>query len=122
MVKGVSAERPLDFIDGSVNPKLEKKTKERSEYYDRDTILARIGKRDIPVLMETYTPFRFNPRASRDQTLVFSSSGQGTSVHVTLKPDGPLVHNFKDGFGSDLIGFLGHYSNHSYAEMCRELG
>lgn len=122
LVRKVSTERAIDFIDILSNRTLERKTKEKFSYYDRDTILAHIGKRDVSELMEAYTPFRHNPKSSKGDTLVFSPSGQGTSVQVTLKSDGPLVHNFKDGFGSDLIGFLGHYSNRSYAEMCKELG
>lgn len=122
LVSKISGERAIDFIDATDNPKIERQAKEKLSYYDRDTILARIGIRDVTVLMEAYTPFRHNPKASKGDTLVFSSSGQGTSVQVTLKSDGPLVHNFKDGFGSDLIGFLGHYCNRSYAEMCKNLG
>lgn len=117
----ISKARSFDFINLPIE-KVNKKSIEKSSFYDRKDILNRIKITDIPGLVERYTPFLQNPKASRGETVVFSESGQGTSVQITLKPDGPVCHNFKDGFGADLIGFLGHYSNKSYGEMCKELG
>lgn len=120
LIQSVSKERPVDFIKQQKERVQEKEQKPL--FYDRSEILSKVGRNEILQLMESYTPFQHNPRASRGDTLVFSESGQGTSVNVTLKPEGPLVHNFKDGYGADLIGFLSHYSHNNYGQMCRELG